>query len=95
MLSAVAIASIRVYRLLLSPLLGQNCRFHPTCSAYTEEAIRRYGVLRGLWRGLLRLARCHPFHPGGYDPVDPEPPAERRERDDALGATQSRRQAPA
>lgn len=74
MLSALAIASIRLYRATLSPLLGQNCRFHPTCSAYMEEAIRRHGAWRGTWLGLKRLSHCHPFHPGGYDPVDPGAP---------------------
>jgi putative membrane protein insertion efficiency factor len=70
--SAFAIALIRIYRVVLSPLLGQNCRFYPTCSVYTEESIRRHGAARGIWRGIARLARCHPFHPGGYDPVVPD-----------------------
>ena len=69
--SSIAIALIRVYRVVLSPLLGQNCRFHPTCSVYMEESIRHHGAARGIWRGIARLARCHPFHPGGYDPVVP------------------------
>jgi len=58
----------RTYQLLLSPLLGRHCRFEPTCSQYFIEAVRKYGALRGAWRGLLRILRCHPWHPGGYDP---------------------------
>lgn len=62
---------IRAYRLLLSPLLGPRCRFHPSCSAYALEAAERFGTLRGGWLALRRLGRCHPWHPGGYDPVPP------------------------
>lgn len=58
----------RVYQWTLSPLIGRHCRFEPTCSAYFIEAVRKYGALKGAWRGLLRICRCHPFHPGGYDP---------------------------
>lgn len=64
-----ALAAIRVYQLTLSPFIGQQCRFHPTCSHYASEAIARFGVLRGSWLALRRLGRCHPFHPGGFDPV--------------------------
>ncbi len=60
---------IKAYRLLLSPLLGRNCRFAPTCSQYAEAAITRFGVARGSWLTVRRLGRCHPWHPGGYDPV--------------------------
>lgn len=60
---------IRGYQLTLSPFLGQNCRFQPSCSAYAAEAIERHGAIRGASMATLRLCRCHPFHPGGYDPV--------------------------
>ncbi|HEY5791363.1 MAG TPA: membrane protein insertion efficiency factor YidD [Gammaproteobacteria bacterium] len=60
---------IRGYRLLLSPFLGQHCRFYPTCSQYALEAIESHGALRGGWLGLRRLLRCHPWHAGGVDPV--------------------------
>lgn len=60
---------IRAYQLALSPFLGANCRFHPSCSSYALEALERHGALRGSWLALRRLARCHPWHPGGYDPV--------------------------
>lgn len=59
---------VRVYQCTLSPLLGPRCRFEPSCSAYFIEAVKKYGALRGSWRGLRRIGRCHPFHPGGYDP---------------------------
>jgi putative membrane protein insertion efficiency factor len=65
----LAIGLIRLYQLLLSPLLPPACRFAPSCSRYGEQAIARYGLLRGGWLTLCRLCRCHPFHPGGYDPV--------------------------
>lgn len=63
------ILAVRAYRLLLSPVLGNHCRFYPSCSAYAEEAIRVHGPSRGLWLALRRIARCHPWHPGGVDPV--------------------------
>lgn len=61
--------AIRAYRLLLSPLLGRNCRFHPSCSEYALEALQRHGAVKGLWLALRRLSSCHPWHPGGFDPV--------------------------
>lgn len=60
---------IRGYQRYISPLLGSNCRFYPTCSHYTYEAIAKYGVRKGGWMGLRRIGRCHPFNAGGYDPV--------------------------
>jgi len=68
-MKTVVLGLIRLYQLLLSPLLPPACRFVPSCSQYGYEAIRRYGVLRGGWLAVKRVARCHPFHPGGYDPV--------------------------
>ena len=60
---------IRGYQIVLSPLLPPSCRFHPSCSQYALEAVSRHGALKGSWLAARRLARCHPFHPGGYDPV--------------------------
>lgn len=64
----VAVFLIRVYQWMISPLLGRNCRFHPTCSQYAVEAVQSFGTLRGSWLALKRLGRCHPWHPGGFDP---------------------------
>lgn len=66
---AGAAGLIRGYQRVISPALPPSCRFHPTCSQYTLEAVQRYGVLKGSWLGLRRLIRCHPFNPGGFDPV--------------------------
>jgi hypothetical protein len=65
----VVMAAIRGYQLTLSPLMLTQCRFQPTCSRYTYEAVERYGAWKGTWMGIRRLVKCHPFHPGGYDPV--------------------------
>ena len=65
----VVSAPIRAYRAVVSPLVGPRCRFAPSCSAYAVEAIESRGVIVGLWLALRRVARCHPLHPGGYDPV--------------------------
>lgn len=59
---------VRGYQLCISPWLGSNCRFQPTCSAYFIQSVRKHGAVRGAWRGLRRIGRCHPFHSGGYDP---------------------------
>ena len=65
----VVIALLRGYKLFLSPLLPPMCRFEPTCSIYTMQAVEKYGVVRGTWLGVRRLSRCHVFNPGGWDPV--------------------------
>jgi putative membrane protein insertion efficiency factor len=68
-LTAIAVGLVRIYQLVISPLLPSACRFHPTCSTYMKEAIEKHGVVKGVGRGLRRLSRCHPFHEGGFDPV--------------------------
>ncbi|HCA41169.1 MAG TPA: membrane protein insertion efficiency factor YidD [Aminobacterium sp.] len=68
-----AVAAIRFYQKCISPMLGKNCRFYPTCSQYTLEAIEKYGVLIGIRLGVIRILKCGPWHPGGYDPVPNNP----------------------
>ena len=65
----VLLAALRGYQYLCRPLLGANCRFYPSCSDYAHDAIANHGTLRGSWLALRRVSRCHPWHPGGYDPV--------------------------
>ncbi|MBC6937651.1 MAG: membrane protein insertion efficiency factor YidD [Chloroflexi bacterium] len=65
----LALRAIRLYKRFLSPMLPSACIYTPTCSEYTYQAIERYGLIRGGWLGVKRIARCHPFHEGGYDPV--------------------------
>lgn len=65
----IALALIKGYKFLISPLLGRNCRFYPTCSEYTHEAIQKHGLIKGILLGTKRLLKCHPFHSGGIDPV--------------------------
>jgi hypothetical protein len=60
---------IRAYQYLIRPMLGSNCRFAPSCSDYALEAVQKHGALKGGWLALRRISRCHPYHPGGYDPV--------------------------
>ncbi|BCS56114.1 membrane protein insertion efficiency factor YidD [Geobacter sp. SVR] len=69
MLKSTSLLLIRLYQKSLSPLLPAACRFYPSCSEYSRESIHRYGFTRGVRLSLLRLCKCHPFHPGGYDPV--------------------------
>ena len=65
----ILLALIQIYRYAISPFLGQRCRFYPSCSAYAAQALTKHGVLKGLWLSIKRVLRCHPFHPGGHDPV--------------------------
>jgi len=69
MMVKLLILIVRAYQLTLSPLLGQCCRFHPSCSTYCIQALREHGVIKGLWLSFRRICRCHPFHPGGVDLV--------------------------
>jgi putative membrane protein insertion efficiency factor len=66
---AAGLALIRLYQRWISPVTPPSCRFFPSCSEYAAQAVTQYGLLRGTWLALRRLLRCHPFHPGGYDPV--------------------------
>jgi uncharacterized protein len=66
--SFLLVAMVRVYQWTLSPIVGRQCRFEPTCSRYFIGAVRKYGAIRGAWRGVKRICRCHPWNPGGYDP---------------------------
>ncbi|WP_409293429.1 membrane protein insertion efficiency factor YidD [Peribacillus sp. SCS-37] len=72
MLQKIVIGLFRFYQLAISPLKPPSCRFYPTCSSYGIEAVRRFGALKGSYLAVKRILKCHPFHPGGFDPV-PEP----------------------
>jgi putative membrane protein insertion efficiency factor len=63
------LALLRFYQYAISPMLGRSCRYYPSCSQYAVEAVEKYGALKGGWLGAKRVCRCHPWHPGGYDPV--------------------------
>jgi putative membrane protein insertion efficiency factor len=67
--SKLLLTLIKAYRYMLSPFLGPSCRFYPSCSDYAAQAIGKYGSVRGGWLALKRIARCHPWHPGGFDPI--------------------------
>ncbi|BAE86847.1 MULTISPECIES: membrane protein insertion efficiency factor YidD [Desulfitobacterium] len=69
MMKRLLIGMIRIYQRYISPLKRPSCRFYPTCSEYSIQAIQKYGVVKGCWKSLVRILKCHPFHPGGYDPV--------------------------
>ena len=71
----LALIPIRIYRYAISPMMASHCRFYPSCSCYAQEAIETYGLLRGGWLSLCRLGRCHPWNPGGYDPVPSNTPS--------------------
>jgi putative membrane protein insertion efficiency factor len=68
-IARMALVAIRCYQLVLSPVFGPACRFYPSCSEYTFQAIQHYGLFKGFQLGVRRLLRCHPFHPGGFDPL--------------------------
>ncbi|AUN96512.1 membrane protein insertion efficiency factor YidD [Pseudazoarcus pumilus] len=68
-MTRVLLGLLTAYKYAISPLLGRSCRFYPSCSEYAREAIELYGPWRGTWLAIRRVGRCHPFHPGGYDPV--------------------------
>jgi len=68
-MKAILLAFIRAYQIAISPFFPPSCRFYPTCSNYTYQAIQKHGIFKGLFLGLKRIFKCHPFHPGGYDPV--------------------------
>ncbi|MDK9724133.1 MAG: membrane protein insertion efficiency factor YidD [Sterolibacteriaceae bacterium MAG5] len=69
LLAAPLILLVKLYQYAISPMLGRSCRFHPTCSEYAVEALQRHGAFKGLWLAVRRIGRCHPWHPGGFDPV--------------------------
>ncbi|AFQ46461.1 membrane protein insertion efficiency factor YidD [Desulfosporosinus meridiei] len=65
----ILIGLIRFYQIIISPLKGPTCRFYPSCSEYTAQALLKYGLVKGSWKSIKRILKCHPFHPGGHDPV--------------------------
>ncbi|HBW37246.1 membrane protein insertion efficiency factor YidD [Desulfosporosinus sp. BICA1-9] len=65
----ILVGLIRLYQIVISPIKGQTCRFYPSCSEYSIQALRKYGLIKGLWKSIKRIFKCHPFHPGGHDPV--------------------------
>ncbi|UFS72182.1 membrane protein insertion efficiency factor YidD [Geomonas sp. RF6] len=69
MLNKTLIGFIKAYQRYVSPFLGSSCRFYPTCSHYSLQSLEKYGPMKGSWLTVLRILKCHPFHPGGYDPV--------------------------
>ena len=69
MMAKALVLVVRGYQVAIGPLLPPSCRYYPSCSAYSIEALERHGALRGSWLTVRRILRCHPFHPGGYDPV--------------------------
>ena len=86
MIVKLLLVLIRLYQLTLSPLLGPVCRFEPSCSRYAYACLRDHGFFRGAWLSIVRLGKCHPFHPGGFDP--PPPPLPASDRSDTSPAEQ-------
>lgn len=80
MMRTVLLMPIRFYQVAISPFMAPHCRYHPTCSEYAAEAISRHGASRGLWLGMKRIARCHPWAEGGYDPVPEKTPTHEEHR---------------
>jgi len=68
-MKTILVGLIRVYQKFISPLKGQTCRFYPSCSEYSIQALKKYGLIKGSWKSIRRILRCHPFNPGGHDPV--------------------------
>jgi len=68
-MTRILLMVIKAYQYLISPMLGPSCRFTPTCSEYAAQAVQKYGAIKGLWLGIKRVGRCHPWHDGGYDPL--------------------------
>jgi len=68
-LKVIVIGLVRFYQIFISPLFPPKCRFYPTCSTYFIQAVEKYGVIKGSFLGIKRILKCHPFHPGGYDPL--------------------------
>ena len=69
LLALPLVALVKIYKYAISPMLGSRCRFEPSCSGYAVEALQRHGAFKGSWLAVRRIGRCHPWHPGGYDPV--------------------------
>jgi hypothetical protein len=69
MIRRIALLMVRFYQRIISPILPKTCRFYPTCSQYTYQAIEKYGIIKGIYLGVKRISKCHPFHPGGNDPL--------------------------
>lgn len=68
-MNRLVVGLIHFYQRFISPLKGQTCRFYPTCSEYSIQALQKYGIIKGTWKSIKRILKCHPFHPGGHDPV--------------------------
>lgn len=88
-MKTILLLLVRAYQLGISPFLGQNCRFYPSCSAYAFEAIGEHGALKGSFMATKRLCKCHPWHPGGHDPVPKKSPPEKTTSTTACGCGHS------